>query len=207
MSNKIEDVEKTLLKMKQIAETENIPIVMDDGLEILLSLVNKHKPKNILEIGTAIGYSAMQMNKISDAEIITFERDQKMLEQAKQNIPLSKNPQKIKLIEEDFLNFAKLHEFSLFDFIYIDGAKAQYYNFFNHAKDHLTDDGIIVFDNLKFHGYVNNPELTKTTSRNLRQLIRKIESFLEKIKSEPGYTFDYIDSGDGIGILKKGENE
>lgn len=196
------NVSQKLLQMRAYALENDIPIIEDQGLEYLLELISKYQPENILEIGTAMGYSAMQINNISEANIITFERNTQMIDLARANFCESRNPNNIELITEDFLKY-DTKQLKKVDLIYIDGAKAQYYNFFKHAEHLLNPDGIVVFDNLQFHGYVYNEELKKTASRNLKQLIRKIETFLEKIKNEPGYKFQEIAIGDGIGILLK----
>ncbi len=184
------------------AKEHSIPIIEKDGLEILLQIVEQQNPKNILEVGTAIGYSALKMNSISNSNIVTFERDHKMIKEAKKNIQKAKKENKIKIIEEDFLEYdiSKLEEF---DLIYIDGAKSQYYNFFKKVESKLSKNGVIIFDNLLFHDFVFNEEKKKNASKNLKQLIRKLEDFIIKIEKEEGYEFTFERKGDGIGILKR----
>ncbi len=189
-------------QLENYAKEHSVPIIEKEGLEILLKIVKEQKAKNILEIGTAIGYSALKMNNISNSDIVTFERDPKMIEEAKKNIKKAKKEDKIRIIEEDFLEYdiSKLEEF---DLIYIDGAKSQYYKFFKKVENKLSKNGVIIFDNLLFHDFVFNDEKKKNASKNLKQLIRKLEDFITKIEKEEGYEFTFEKKGDGIGILKR----
>lgn len=193
-------------ELKKYAKQNNVPIIEDDGLSILLQFIKQIKPNNILEIGTAIGYSALQMNSINNANVYTFERNEKMIEEAKGNFQKYDLNNKIKLYEGDFLNLeltTMIPKNIKFDIIYIDGAKSQYYKFFKKAEPFLSKEGIVIFDNLKFHGYVFNENKKLNASRNLKQMIRKIEKFLTDIKEEEGYSFELLEEGDGIGILRR----
>ncbi len=193
-------------ELEEYAQVNSIPIIQKEGLDILLEIVKKQKAKNILEIGTAIAYSAIKMNSVIDSNIITFERDPNMILEAKKNIKKANKKDKILIVEEDFLE-SNLEKFEKFDLIYIDGAKAQYYNFFKKVEKHLNENGIIVFDNLLFHDYVFNEPKKQKASKNLKQLIRKLEEFIIKIEKEEGYDFTFEKKGDGIGILKRSEVE
>lgn len=194
--------EAKLAELKEYGEENNVPIVQDEGLEILLQTLEDVKPKRVLEIGTAIGYSALQMSQVISGVIVTFEREEKMIEKARENFRELDEGDQILLITEDFLK-KDITDLGEFDFVYVDGAKAQYYNFFKHFENSLSDNAVILFDNLDFHGYVNNEEKKTTLGRGTRQLVRKIEKFLEVIEVEPGYQFEHIKKGDGIGILRK----
>ncbi len=198
-SNKFWDIEKYALENK-------IPIIEIEGLEILEKYIKKYNPQYILEIGTAVGYSALKMNAINNCNIVTFERDESRIKKAKEYIKEFQKENKIKIIEEDFLNYdiKKLNQ-KHFDLIYIDGAKAQYYNYFKHIESKINQNTIVIFDNLNFHNFVYNEEKKATASKSLRQMIKKLERFLETIKNEKGYKFEYIKDGDGIGILRKEE--
>ncbi len=197
---------KFFKNLENYAKENNVPIIQKEGLEILLKIIEEEKPNNILEIGTAIGYSALKMNSIFNSNIITFEREAKMIKEAKKNIKEANKEDKIKVIDSDFLEY-DLSVFNNFDLIYIDGAKAQYYNFFKKVEDKLSKNGIIVFDNLLFHDFVFNEEKKAKASKNLKQLIRKLEDFIIKIEKEKGYEFIFEKKGDGIGILKRSNIE
>ncbi len=197
---------KFFKNLENYAKENNVPIIQKEGLDILLKIIEEEKPNNILEIGTAIGYSALKMNSILNSNIITFEREPKMIKEATKNIKEANKEDKIKVIDSDFLEY-DLSVFNNFDLIYIDGAKAQYYNFFKKVEDKLSKNGIIVFDNLLFHDFVFNEEKKAKASKNLKQLIRKLEDFIIKIEKEKGYEFIFEKKGDGIGILKRSNIE
>ncbi len=188
--------------LEKYAEDNSVPIIQKEGLDIILKIISEEKPKNILEIGTAIGYSALKMNEICNSQIVTFERDSKMIKEARKNIKESQKEKEITLIEEDFLEY-NLESLEEFDLIYIDGAKAQYYNFFKKIEYKLSKNGVIIFDNLLFHNFVFNEEKKENASKNLKQLIRKLEDFIIKIEKEEGYDFYLDKKGDGIGILRR----
>ncbi len=191
-------------KMEQYALDNSVPIITKEGLDLLILKIKEVQPKNILEIGTAIGYSALKMSEYSDAQIITVEREDDLVDIAKENIQKSGN-KKIKIIHSDFLEL-DLQD-AKYDFVYVDGAKAQYYNFFKHFENNIHSNTVVLFDNLDFHDYVFNDLKKKHASKNLRQLIQKLEKFIIKIQNEDGYDFEYIKKGDGIGILKRKTSE
>ena len=136
---------KKINQMKRYAKENNIPIIEDEGLEILLEIIKRKKPKRILEIGTAIGYSSLLMYLESNAEIYTIERDEKRYEIAVDNLNEYPN---IKIFNTDAL-LVENEEFGLFDLIYFDGAKSQNINFFEKYEKNLTQDGIIVIEDRK----------------------------------------------------------
>lgn len=182
-----------LKDLKQYAKDHVIPIICDDGLLFLKDVIKSHHIKDVLEIGTAIGYSAIFMAE-QGCNVLTFERNDKMVEQAKINIESYKN--QIKIIHQDALLFNQ--ELGLFDMIFIDAAKAQYQKFFNKFVPYLKKDGIVVCDNLNFHHL--DPSLV---NRNTRQLIRKINEFKVFLEQHHEYETTFYDTGDGMSITKK----
>ncbi len=191
-------------KMKKYAKDENVPIIEDDGLEEVIKIIQKYNVKSIIEIGSAIGYSAIMMSNSCDCKIDTIERDPKMHSQAMLNVESANLDSKINLHFGDALS----DDFDLpmnVDMLYIDAAKSQYRRFFEKYNKHLKKGSIVVFDNLKFHGYVDM-ELNEIKSRNLRQLIRKLKEFNQYVDKIEGYKYHFIDVGDGIGVLEKEED-
>ncbi len=190
-------------KIRQHAASENIPIIEQEGLEILTQIINKHKPGLILEIGTAIGYSAIQMHLINGALVTTIERDNELYQQAVYNVEHLALNDKITLIYNDALLLDNTN-IGGFDMLYIDAAKSQYRKFFEKYLINLKPGAIVVFDNLLFHGFVKkDPKEIK--SRNLRQMMRKLNEFLVYIENHPEYDFTLIKKGDGIGIATRKE--
>ncbi len=193
------------LEMQEYAMKFDVPIIEEGGLVELEKIIKRCDIKSVLEIGTAIGYSALNMHSVNGCVVYTIERDEKMYSEALSNIKKANKGDYI----HPFFGDALLSEFDLpktVDMLYIDAAKSQYRRFFEKYEYLLHEDSIVVFDNLKFHGYVDMP-LSEIKSRNLRQLIRKLKEFNEYVRDVHGYDFEFIDVGDGIGILKRSKND
>lgn len=190
-----------LVSLRRFAEENNVPIITLEGIHFLKQLIQLKRAKNILEIGTAIAYSTIQMAMIDSVETLTtIERDPSMVLNAKSNIKQSKLDHKITLIEDDALN-VNLNKGQTFDLIFIDAAKAQSQRFFEKYEPFLSEDGIIVTDNLLFHGMVETPENIK--SRNLKQLVRKIDAFNHYLMQKEGYDTIIYPIGDGMSVSIK----
>ena len=188
--------------MKKYALENEVPIIKDEGLAFLLEIINKEKPKRILEIGSAILYSASMMVLNSDSNVVTIERDPKMIEEAKKNLNALKLNDRITLIEGDaLLTFDAVKDME-FDLIFIDAAKAQYEKFFNLYTPLLRKGGVVVSDNLIFHGLVGKD--TSDMSRSLRGLVRKIGTYREFLANNKEFeTTLYDNIGDGMGVSYK----
>lgn len=190
---------KTIEEMEAYAQKENVPIMQPEGIEFICKFIREHHCKNILEIGSAIGYSAIRMALIAeDITITTIERDEERYQIAKRNIDDFHLTKRIHIQLADALTFETDDEY---DFIFIDAAKAQYIKFFERYEKNLCDDGFIISDNLDFHGYVDHPEAI--TSRNLRQLVRKIKSYINYLQTNVAFETTFIKLGDGIAISRK----
>ncbi len=183
-------------EIEKYANEYNIPIIQKEGLEVLLETIKKNDCINILEIGSAIGYSAINMALIhQDIKITTLELDSNRFVIAKDNINRFNLNNQIEIFNIDALLF---ETDKIFDFIFIDAAKAQYIKFFKKYKKNLSKNGVIFSDNLSFHGFVDNPSSIK--SRNLKQLVRKIGNYIEFLRNNQEFTTEFIDKGDGIAI-------
>lgn len=187
-----------LKEMEAYANENNIPIMMDDGLKFIEDYIKKNNVKRILEIGSAIGYSAIRMCLNENICITTIERDEVRYKEAVKNIKKAKLENQITLIYDDALNI-DLDE--NYDLIFIDAAKGQYIKFFEKFEKNLSEKGTIISDNLKFHGYTEQKERIK--SKNLRQLVNKIRKYIEFLKENNTYQTTFYDIGDGIGVTKK----
>ena len=188
-----------LEEMENYAKENNVPIMMKDGIEFLTNYIKENNVKNILEIGTAIGYSAIKMALVSDdIYVTTIERDEERYNEAIKNIKEANLGNQINVILDDAFNVDIDFKF---DLIFIDAAKAQYIKFFEKFKENLSDNGVIVSDNLKFHGLVDTTD--KIESRNLRQLMRKLKNYHNFLRENKEYNTEFIDLGDGIAITKK----
>ena len=185
--------------IEKYAINNNIPIMMSDGIEFLTKYIKENNVKNILEIGSAIGYSAIRMALVdSSIHVTTLERDIDRYNMAVNNINEMNLSNQINIINCDALDYSIDGKF---DLIFIDAAKAQYIKFFEKYKVNLKDSGSIISDNLSFHGLVENPNLTN--NRNTKQLVRKISNYIEFLKNNEEFNTTFISIGDGIAISKK----
>lgn len=187
-----------LEEIEQYAKYRNVPIMQKDGIEFLINFIKKNDIKNILEIGTAIGYSAIRMALVSsDISIDTIERDDERYNEALKNVKKFNLENQINLIFGDAL---EVEVDGNYDLIFIDAAKAQSIKFFNKYEPLLKKGKFIITDNLNFHGLVGSNE---KMSRNLKQLVRKISNYIEFLKENENYETKFYDTGDGISISQK----
>jgi len=187
-----------LEKIEKYAKENSIPIMQKDGIEFLEKFIKENNIKNILEIGTAIGYSAIKMALIDeDITITTIERDEQRYNEAVKNVKNFNLEDRINLIFGDAL---EVEVNGNYDLIFIDAAKAQSIKFFEKYEPFLNPNKYIITDNLDFHGLVNSEE---KMSRNLRQLIRKIKNYIEYLKQNKNYETIFYDIGDGVSVSKK----
>ena len=184
--------------LEEYAKINHVPIMLKDGIEFLTDYIKKNNIKSILEIGTAIGYSSIKMALVNDdIKITTIERDSNMYNEALKNIKAFNLDNRINVIYSDALD-VELND--KYDLIFIDAAKSQYIKFFNKFKDNLNTNGVIITDNLSFHGLVED---SSNCSRNTRQLVNKIKKYIEFLKDNKEYKTEFISIGDGISITKK----
>ncbi|MBS3203539.1 O-methyltransferase [Turicibacter bilis] len=192
------------LEMKQYAQDFDVPIIQDQGLELMLQLLRIKQPQSILEIGTAIGYSSLMMARhLPNTHIVSIERDPKRYNEAIAYHERSTIKEQVTLLEADALEIANEElPIQKYDVIFIDAAKAQYQKFFEKYEPLLKEDGMIISDNLIFHGHIfdNNQK----QSRNLKQLVRKINRYNDWLANHPNYDTLLLPIGDGVAIsLKK----
>lgn len=186
-----------ILEIEKYAEENNIPIMEKDGIEFLTSYIKEHKIKKVLEIGSAIGYSAIKMALVN-CNVVTIERDTERYEMAVKNIKDFDLENKIKIINDDAFNVDTNEKF---DLIFIDAAKSQYIKFFEKFKKNLNINGIIISDNLKFHGLVDGDY--NSLSRNVKGIVRKLTNYIIFLKGNKEFETTFLEIGDGIGISKK----
>ena len=194
------DIEKELQVMEKYAKEENIPIIQKEGLDFLKNFIDKREIKNILEIGTAIGYSAIQMALVNkDVRITTIEKDEVRYMEALKNIKLFNLEDRITLIYNDALSL----EFNeKFDLIFIDAAKRKNKDYFEHFIKNLDDNGYVITDNMSFHGYVEqDPETIE--SKNIREIVIKIKEYIYFLENNMEYKTTIYPYGDGIAVTEK----
>lgn len=191
-------IRELIEKIREYGIENNVPIMSVETIETINKIIDENNIHSILEIGTAIGYSTICFASNKNIEkIVSIERDDDRENIAISNVKKS-GLSNIELIHDDALNTVISDKF---DLIIIDAAKSQNTKFFNKYKSNLNKDGIIIIDNLEFHGYVGKSKEIK--SRNLRQMVRKIEKFLEFLDTQDEYSVEYIEVGDRLGVCKK----
>ena len=180
------------------ARSEKIPVMLDDGIVFLCDFIKSNEDiHRILEIGTAVGYSAMQMAMIRpDIEIDTLEINAELADRAVHNIQDNHLEDRIHVHVTDAMAY---QTDVIYDMIFVDAAKAQYAKYMEHFLKNTEKGSWFVFDNLQFHGMVDNPSLTR--NRGTLQMLKKIRVFREQIQTDPRFNTEYFaDKGDGIAI-------
>ena len=182
-----------------IEKDKYVPILKDEGISFLFDLVKKEKPKKILEIGTYIGYSASVMLSACEGSVITVEKLPENATLAKQN--LKEFGTRVEVWNEDaYSAILKLEELSeKFDFIFLDGPKGQYFKYLPHLKNLLNSGGILMADNIYFHGLVkkDGPIIHKH-----RTIVVNLRKFISAISTDEDFITTLHDLGDGISVSK-----
>lgn len=191
-----------LLEMEEYAKQNNIPIVHPEAAQFLKVLIKLIKPKNILEIGTAIGYSAILMTEsMEDGNLVTIERNKDMVCLAQENIAKSGLTERIKILQGDAEEILpKLN--GSFDLIFLDAAKGHYLQFFQFCIQNLNNGGIIISDNVLFKGMVANDDLV---IRRKKTIVKRMREYLDYICNNNNFESSIIPIGDGIALTLKRE--
>lgn len=194
-------IDEDFIELRNYGIKNNIPIMKLETKEFLKTLISISKPKNILEIGTAIGYSSLLFSKYSNANITTIEKSKEISEIAKANF--SKYNKKINLINMDAKK--ALNNFNQgFDFVFIDANKSQYEYYFNKSLKLLNENGIIVCDNILFRGEITNDDLI---NRRHITMVKNLRKFLSHITNLDDYVTSIIPIGDGISLTTRRVDE
>ena len=186
----------TINNIEEYAIKNNIPIMEHDGIEFLIEYIKKNNIKSILEIGSAIGYSAIRMALIDkDIKVTTIERDVKRYEEAVKNINNFNLNNQINIILDDAFNVELDNKY---DLIFIDAAKSQYIKFFEKFSKNLNNNGSIISDNLNFHGLTHTTDFIE--SRNVRGIVRKLNTYIEFLNNNKTFKTTFFEIGDGIAV-------
>lgn len=189
-----------LNQIKQKALDEHIPIIMDDTLEVVAKLLEEIKPSKILEIGTAVGYSAICFSKYlsENGKIDTIERDLDRIEEAKINIKNMKLENRINIIAGDAVEvLATLND--KYDAVFIDAAKGKYPIFLKEAIRLLSNKGVIIADNILYKGYT----LSDYNKHKQRTAVRGLRTYLKDLEENKEFETKLLEVGDGLTITKR----
>ena len=192
-----------LTSIKENALNNHIPIIMDDTLEYIYKLYNSKKINSILEIGSAVGYSAICFTKLLDDSgyIDTIERDKERVEEAKQNIVKAEVADKINIIVGDAVDILPTIN-KKYDMVFIDAAKGKYPFFLKEALRLLKDNGTIIADNILYKGYV----MSDYNKHKQRTAVRNLRKYIKETTENPNLDTIILEIGDGLAITKKVSN-
>lgn len=188
-----------LEKIKQKALEEHIPIIMDDTLKVIEKELKENPPKRILEIGAAVGYSAMCFSEFlaDGGKIDTIERDEERIKEAKINFKNVGVEEKIKLYEGDAVEILPtLNE--KYDMVFIDAAKGKYPFFLKEALRMINENGIIFADNILYKGYV----MSDYNKHKQRTAVRNLREYIKEVSESPNLETEILEVGDGLAISR-----
>ncbi|MCT4595051.1 MAG: O-methyltransferase [Anaeromicrobium sp.] len=199
--NNIKRYDGLLKEMEIYAEENHVPIVQPEVAKLLEVLVKIHKPKRILEVGTAIGYSSIVLCKDDDdRQIVTIERRADRVSEATNYIDKAGLKERIKIIEgsaEEVLE----HVDGQFDMIFLDAAKGQYMNFLELSIDKLKSGGVLISDNVLYKGMIATDEYVV---RRKKTIVKRMRTYIDYINKKDELTTCVIPIGDGVAISYKG---
>ena len=191
-----------LAALESYAKENNVPIMQKDSIEYIKKIMQVTNVKNILEIGTAIGYSAICMASFDEkVHVTTVEIDKDRFIEAIDNVKSFGLEDRINLVFNDAMNITLTDKY---DLILIDAAKGKNEAFFQKFKFNLKPNGIIITDNIGFHGLVGKSE--EITSKNLRGLVSKIENYIKFLEDNEEFETSFVDVGDGLAVSKRRVN-
>lgn len=189
-----------LTEIRAFGRENKIPILLDDTLEYISNILNDIKPYRILEVGTAIGYSALCFSKYlaEGGRIDTIEIESLRVEQALENIEKVGAMDKIRVLEGDALDILP-YLTEEYDVVFIDAAKGKYLEFFNHALRLCKKGGYIIADNVLYKGMVQSDY----NKHKQRTAVNKLRAFIDMVLENKDLQSELIDIGDGLTVSKK----
>ena len=190
---------KELDKIKEKALKNHIPIILDDTLEYIYEIYKNKPISSILEIGTAVGYSAICFTEIltEDGFIDTIERDEVRVEEAKENIKKAEVEDKINIIFGDAVEILPTIN-KKYDMVFIDAAKGKYPFFLKEALRLLNKEGIILADNILYKGYV----MSDYNKHKQRTAVRNLREYIKEVTENPNLETEILEIGDGLAVSK-----
>lgn len=210
MEKDIEYIEQLLFQdssnideLRAYATEHNVPIMDKISTEFVKQMIRIKDVRHILEIGTAIGYSAMHFASCHpNIKVWTIERSEEMYEQALTNIKQYDFEEQVQVVFADAsVGYELLPNNQKFDLIFIDAAKAQSKKFFEIYEPFLNEDGIIITDNILYHGFVSDIDIVR--NRNVKQMVKKVQQYNQWLMNRSDFNTTLINIGDGMAISKK----
>ena len=188
-----------LEKIKKKALEDKVPIIMDDTLEVVAKILTEIKPNKILEIGTAVGYSAICFSEYlqENGKIDTIERDTERVKEARENIKKAEVEDKINIYEGDAVEILPTLN-DEYDVVFIDAAKGKYPFFLNQALRMIRQGGVIIADNVLYKGYV----MSDYNKHKQRTAVRNLREYIKEVSENPNLETEILEVGDGLAISK-----
>ena len=195
----MKDIEK-FNEIKEHAIERHIPIIMDDTLNVIEERLRARRTNRILEIGTAVGYSAICFSEFLEPNgiIDTIERDEERIKEAKENIKIIDNNKKINIYEGDAVEILPTIN-EKYDMIFIDAAKGKYPFFLEQALRLLKKDGIIFADNILYKGYV----MSDYNKHKQRTAVRNLREYIKEVTEDPNLETEILEVGDGLAVSRR----
>lgn len=198
-------MEQLLKKMEIYAQERHVPIINESGKAVLTKIIADEKPHNVLEIGAAIGYSALVIakNSADDVHITTLELSEERANVARAFINESEYAKKVKIMLGDAAELLDQLD-DRYDLIFIDAAKGQYLNYFNKVLPMLADKGVIIADNVLFRGYVQSEE---KPPRRYKTIVARLREYIETVTHHAEFDTTIYENGDGLAVsYHRGKN-
>ena len=196
-------MEELLREMEDYAALHHVPIINERGRQFFLQIVQAARPHRVIEIGTAIGYSSLLMaqNGAADIDITTLELSDERIKTAQGYIDRSAYAGRIHIMGGDAAeNLLKLQlTGQKFDFVFIDAAKGQYVDYFHKIQPMLTENAVILADNVLFRGYVKGDV---PTPRRFKTIVKRLREYIELV-SQPPYVTEILENGDGLAVTRR----
>lgn len=193
--------ENWVTELERVAAKDGVPIMDPLSMHFVMQLIRLTKPERILEIGTAIGYSALRMLQANpEAQIVTIEKDETRFYQAIRNIKNRNKQDHIHVIYGDAVDKLETMTDSTFNLVLIDASKGKYQRFFELSAPLLAKDGFVLSDNVLFKGYVAD---TKKQHPRYQAIAEKIRTYNDWLMNHPDFTTTFVPIGDGMAISTK----
>ena len=190
-----------IAEMEQFAKENDVPISQPESIRFVEVIHKIANAKKILELGTAIGYSAIRMTQACGAEVVTVELSEEMAKEAEKNFSRAGVGEKVTLIKGDARQVLKdMEGEEVFDVIFVDAAKGQYMEFFEHCERLLKKGGVLISDNVLYKGMTATDELVV---RRKITIVRRLRKYLEMLKQNKGFSTALLPIGDGVALSFK----
>lgn len=194
-------MEKLLQEMEVYAKAQHVPIINERGRSVFVSVLEQVKPHRVLEIGTAIGYSALLMMEhgAADVHVTTLELSEERARTALAYIRQSPYADRITVQLGDAAKLLEALE-GPFDFVFIDAAKGQYVDYFHKVMPLLTENAVILADNVLFRGYVRSEE---KPPRRYKTIVKRLREYIALVTHTPGFVTEIHENGDGLAVTRR----